>query len=204
MSQERRQTILATVAVVILFGAYEVAKTLLFPGLETSTSHVISTIVVGALTCIAARFVFYKQYALLKERELANQRLREALAQAERSESLLRAIVESVAEGLVITDRETNLLLVNDAARTLLNLSERPLTRLAELSRDPQIHRTFAQALSTGARAEARVETREASSQQRRVLRLHAAPLRLHSGQLDGVVGAPHGFSGFERCGGLT
>ncbi len=193
MSQERRQTILATLAVIVFFGAYEIAKTLLFPALDVSTSHVISTIVVGILTFIAARFVFHKQYELLKERGHANQRLRDALAQAEHSGNLLRSIVASIAEGLVITDRDANLLLVNDAARTLLNLDARPLARLTDLSRDPQIHRAFATVLAQGERAEARLETREPETQNRRILRLYATPLHLRAGQfegLDGVVGA--------------
>jgi two-component system, OmpR family, phosphate regulon sensor histidine kinase PhoR len=199
MTQERRQIILATVVVIVFFGAYEIAKTLLFPAMDVNTSHVISTIIVGLLTIVTARYVIFKQADLLKERELANQRLREALAQAEHSENLLRSIVESVAEGLVITDHEANLLLVNDAARTLLNPGERPLARLTDLSRDPQIHRAFTTVRTTGERAEARIETREPDSQNRRILRLHAAPLRLREGQLDGVVGAFIDITQLER-----
>lgn len=199
MTQERRQIILATLVVIGFFGAYEIAKTLLFPAMDVNTSHVISTVLVGLLTAITARYVVFKQTALLKEREHANQRLREALAQAERSGNLLRSIVESVAEGLVITDTEANLLLVNDAARTLLNLGERPLGRLTELSRDPQIHRVFNAVRNNGERAEARIETRESDTQKRRILRLHAAPLRLREGQLDGVVGAFIDITQLER-----
>ncbi len=184
---------LATLVVVVIFGAYEIAKTLLFPALDVKTSHVISTVVVGVLTFIAARFVIHKQYELLKERGHANQRLRDALAQAEHSGKLLRSIVASVAEGLVITDREANVLLVNDAARTLLSLGARPLARLTDVSRDPQIHRAFATVLAQGERAEARLEARAPETQNRRILRLYATPLRLRAGQADGpdgVVGA--------------
>lgn len=125
--------------------------------------------------------------------------MREALSQAEHSSNLLRSIVESVAEGLVIADRDANVLLVNDAARSLLNLSERPLARLTDVSRDPQVHRVFSQALNQGERAEARIETRDPNTQNRRSLRLQAAPLRLREGQIDGVVGAFIDISQLER-----
>ncbi|MBI1760477.1 MAG: PAS domain-containing protein [Acidobacteria bacterium] len=202
MTQERRQTILATLVVIIFFGAYELAKTLLFPAMDVNTSHVISTIVVGVLTFIVARFVIHKQYELLKERGHANQQLRDALAQAEHSSNLLRSIVASVAEGLVITDRDANVLLVNDAARTLLNLGTRSLARLTDLSRDPQVHRAFTHVLAKGERAEARLETREAETQNRRILRLYATPLHLRAGQSDGpdgVVGAFIDITQLER-----
>jgi two-component system phosphate regulon sensor histidine kinase PhoR len=165
-------------------------KTVLFPRMGVITSHIVSTIIVGLLTLVMARFIVRRLAILLGEREQSNRRLREALSQAEHSGNLLRSIVESVAEGLVITDREANVLLVNDAARTLLNLSERPLARLTDMSRDPQVHSVFNQALNKGQRAEARIQTRETDTQARRILRLHAAPLRLREGQVDGVVGA--------------
>src|SRR5262249_19540916 len=52
------------------------------------------------------------------------------------------------------------------------------------------LHKVFARVMATGERAEARIETRstEAGSQNRRILRLHAAPLRLSDNQVDGVV----------------
>jgi two-component system phosphate regulon sensor histidine kinase PhoR len=48
----------------------------------------------------------------------------------------------------------------------------------------------FSHVLATGERAEARIETRpsESGGQARRILRLHAAPLRLSVSQVDGVV----------------
>ena len=114
MSAERRQILLVTLVVIAIFGTYEIAKSLMFPTMESNTSHVISTCIVGLLTLIAARYVIFYQSDLLKERERGNERLHETLAQAERSENLLRSIVESVAEGLVITDRESQILLVNE------------------------------------------------------------------------------------------
>ncbi|MBX3278070.1 MAG: PAS domain-containing protein [Acidobacteria bacterium] len=202
MTQERRQILLATAVMVAVFGLYETAKTLLFPAMEVVTSHVVSTVVVGVITIVTARYVIRQQLNLLRERELSNRRLREALGDAERSGSLLASIVASVAEGLVIIDRDSQVLLVNDAARSLLGISDRPVARLSEVSRDPQVHRAFSSVLSTGERAEARIEIWSGSGDagdQRRVLHLHAAPLRLGEVQTDGVVGALIDITKLER-----
>ena len=205
MTQRTRQLIFASAAMVALFALYEVAKSVLFPGMSLFSSHLTSTVVVGLITLVIARYVIKQQAHLLGERERANELLREALGAAERSGNLLRSIVASVDEGLVITDRESRVLLVNDAARRLLGLGDRPAGRLADVSRDPQIHRTFGAVLADGDRAEARVEAwiqegrQEGGSAERRVLQLHAAPLRLGERQVDGVVGAFIDITQLER-----
>ena len=200
MTAQTKKITLATIAVVTFFAAYEAVKTAIFPHMGVGASHVISTILVGVTTGFIARYVFRQQLSLLGEQEQSNRRLQNALVKSERDENLLRSIVASVAEGLVITDRESNVLIINDAARELLGAGRRPVIRLTDISRDPQFHKVFASALATGERAEARVETRpnapsaqnQAGSQNRRILRLHAAPLRLSDdragGQIDGVV----------------
>jgi PAS domain-containing protein len=160
MTAQTKKIILATIAVVTVFAAYETVKTVLFPQMESVTSHVISTIVVGVTTIFIARYVFSQQLSLLDEREESNQRLQEALVKSERDENLLRSIVASVAEGLVITDRESNVLIINDAARELLGVGRRPVIRLTDLSRDPQFHKVFASACAQGELAEARFEAR--------------------------------------------
>jgi two-component system phosphate regulon sensor histidine kinase PhoR len=176
----------------MIFAVYETAKTLLFPEMNVITSHIISTCLVGIVTAITARSVIRQQVALLRERERSNARLREALAAAERSGNLLGSIVASVAEGLVIVDRDSGVLLINDAARALFGLGTRPARRLAEISRDPQVHRAFAAVLNTGERAEARLQVwlNLGGREERRMLHLHAAPLRLSESKVDGVVGA--------------
>jgi two-component system phosphate regulon sensor histidine kinase PhoR len=187
---------------VAVFGFYETVKTLIFPDMDVVTSHIVTTIVAGMITVVTARYVIRQQLNLLRERELSNTRLREALSNAERSGNLLASILASVAEGLVITDRDSQVLLVNDAARTLLGLGERPAMRLSEISRDPQVHRAFSSVVATAERAEARVEIWTPSgdgSDERRVLRLHAAPLRLGTTQIDGVVGAFIDITKIER-----
>ncbi len=187
MTAQGRKIILAAIAVVTFFAAYETVKTLLFPRMSVVTSHIISTIVVGVTTVFIARYVFSQQMHLLDERQQTNERLQEALAKSERDENLLRSIVASVAEGLVITDRDSNVRIVNDAARTLLSAGQRQVIRLTDISRDPQLHKAFSSVLATGERAEARIETRS-SENDRRILRLHAAPLRLTHHRIDGVV----------------
>jgi two-component system phosphate regulon sensor histidine kinase PhoR len=192
MTRETRQLILATAVMVVLFAGYETARTVLFPEVSLLASHIISTVVVGLITIVTARYVIRQQTHLLRERERSNERLREALAAAERNGNLLESILASIDEGLVITDRAGRVLLTNDAARSLFGLGGASPERLTELSRDPQIHQAFAAVLATGDRAESRVElqTDQAGRKQRRILRLHAAPLRLGGDQADGVVGA--------------
>src|SRR5262245_30666133 len=200
MTTQTKKITLATIAAVTFFAAYETVKTMIFPQMAVIASHVISTVLVGVTTVFIARYVFSQQLSLLGEQEQTNRRVQNALVKSERDENLLRSIVASVAEGLVITDRESNVLIINDAARELLGAGRRPVIRLTDISRDPQFHKVFAIALATGELAEARVETRpnapsaqnQAGMQNRRILRLHAAPLRLSDraggGQIDGVV----------------
>ena len=175
-----------------VFASYETIKTVLFPQMNVITSHVITTIVAGMITLFTARYVIREHRHLLRERELANLRLREALLAAERSGNLLSSILASVAEGLVIIDSDSEILLVNDSARSLLGIEDRDVKRLTDISRDPNIHRVFSAVLSTGERAEARVETwpANATSDVRRSLRLHAAPLSLEGKTVGGAVGA--------------
>jgi two-component system phosphate regulon sensor histidine kinase PhoR len=195
MTAQGKKSILATIAVVTFFAAYETVKTLMFPRMGVVTSHIISTVVVGITTVFIARYVFRQQVHLLDEREKTNQQLHHALLNSGRNENLLRSIVASVAEGLVITGRNSDLLIINDAARKLLNVGDRPAIRLADISRDPQLHNAVSRTLATGESSEARIESRatESSSQGRRILQLHAAPLRLSDNrpgdaQIDGVV----------------
>jgi two-component system, OmpR family, phosphate regulon sensor histidine kinase PhoR len=192
MTTQGKKVILATIVMVAFFAFYELVKMLIHPEMSVFTSHLISTIVVGIIAFLTARYGIRQQTHLLEEREMSNLRLRDALARAERDENLLRSILSSVAEGLVITDNDSRVLIINDAARNFLNIGQRPATRLTDISRDPQVHRAFSNVLANGHRAEARIETRsgESSTAGRRILHLHAAPLKLHDGELDGVVGA--------------
>ena len=191
MTQERRQILLATAVMVAVFAIYETVKSVLFPQMDVITSHVVTTIVVGIITLFTARYVLRQHRQLLKEREQTNQRLRDALQTAERSGTLLSSILASIAEGLVIIDRDSQVLLVNNVARALLGIGEREAGRLTDISRDPKVHRAFSIVLAAGERTEARIETwpEDRAATERRILRLHAAPLRLTGDQVDGAVG---------------
>lgn len=185
---------------VAFFALYETVKTVLFPAMGVVTSHIISIIVVGVITVVIAFYVYRQQSQLLAEREQSNQRLRETLGKSEHDETLLRSILASVAEGLAITNRNSEVLLINDAARNLFALGAKPVSRLTDISRDSQIHRTLSKVLATGDRIETRLEVRvSANSPERRVLNMHAAPLRLGDGQTDGVVSAFIDITKLER-----
>ncbi|HZF41077.1 MAG TPA: hypothetical protein VE715_19800, partial [Blastocatellia bacterium] len=105
MTAQTKKITLATIAVVTFFATYEAVKTVVFPHMRVGVSHVISTIIVGVATGFIARYVFKQHLSLLEEQEQTNRRLQNALVKSERDENLLRSIVASVAEGLVITDR---------------------------------------------------------------------------------------------------
>ncbi|HZS09830.1 MAG TPA: ATP-binding protein [Blastocatellia bacterium] len=186
--RETRQVILATMVMVVAFALYEWAKTFFFPGMSLTTSHVVSTMVAGAITAVTARHVIRRQAKLLSEQRSGNERLREALGSAERGSKLLQSVLASVDEGLVIIDREERVLLINDAARRLLGIGHRAARLLTDISFNPQINDAFTRVLLTADRAEARVELQFGLG--RRVLRLHTAPLRFDGARVDGVVGA--------------
>jgi len=198
MTIRQKKIVLATIVMVAFFALYETVKTLLFPTMNVVTSHFVSTVIVGAISSVIAYYVFRQQADLLSERERTNERLREALAKSERDETLLRLILASVAEGLVITGRKSEVLLINDAARRLFGLGARPVIRLTDVSRDPNVYRTFSKVLC-GERIEARIEVRGAPSQDKRILRLHAAPLRSNDEDVDGVVCAFIDITTLER-----
>ncbi|HYE71819.1 MAG TPA: PAS domain-containing protein, partial [Blastocatellia bacterium] len=195
--RETKQIIFATLVMMALFAVYEWAKTLLFPEMSIVVSHVVTTGVAGLITAIIARFVVRSQARLLRAQKDTNKRLRDALAETERGSNLLQSVLASVDEGLVITDRASNILLINDAARNLFRTSHREFESLTDLSRIPQIHEAFNSVLENEARAEARVELPGLNG--KRILRLHAAPLRLNSSQVDGVVGAFIDITKLER-----
>ncbi len=190
--RETRQIIIATAVMVAVFGVYEWAKTLLFPHMSIATSHLVSTTVAGVITAITARYVIRRQTRLIQEQQRGNQRLSEALAAEQRGSNLLQSVLASVDEGLVIIDRAEQVLLINDAARRLLGLGQRTVEVLTDITLDsqvePQIHEAFIKVLATTSRAELRIELLIGLN--RRVLRLHTAPLRLNGIQTDGVVGA--------------
>jgi two-component system phosphate regulon sensor histidine kinase PhoR len=195
--KEKRQIFLATFAMVALFAVYEWTKTALFPDMSVTTSHVITIVVAGIITAVISRQVIKRQSRLINEQKTSNERLREALATAERSTNLLQSIITSVDEGLIIIDRNQRILLINDAAQNLLALRHKDSARLPDISRDPMIIEAFLSVLTKGERAAARVEI--ASGINRRILRLQTAPLRFSDTHVEGVVGAFIDITQLER-----
>jgi two-component system, OmpR family, phosphate regulon sensor histidine kinase PhoR len=199
--KEKRQIILATLAMVTLFTFYEWAKTALFPDMSVTTSHVITVFVAGIITAIISRQVIRRQSRLVTEQKNSNERLREALATAERSTNLLQSILASVDEGLVIIDQNQRLLLINDAAQSLLGLMNKDFVRLPDISSDPLVIEAFLSVLTKGQRASARIEIN--SGINKRVLRLQTTPLRYGDKNVDGVVGAFIEITQLERLEGI-
>ena len=195
--KEKRQIVFATLAMVALFAIYEWAKTAIFPDMSVTTSHVITIIVAGVITAIISRQVIKRQSRLINEQKTSNERLREALATAERSTNLLQSIITSVDEGLIIIDRNQHVLLINEAAQNLLGLRRKDFERLPDISRDPPIIEAFLSVLTKGERASARVEI--AAGINRRILRLQTAPLRFSDQHVEGVVGAFIDITQLER-----
>jgi two-component system phosphate regulon sensor histidine kinase PhoR len=195
--KEPRQIALATCVMIGIFAVYEWAKTLLFPNISLTTSHIISTVVVGVLTAITARYVFRQQNRLLREQQQVTEQLRDALSSAGRGSNLLESVLGSVAEGLVITDRHHKVLLYNEAAQKLIGFNPRNAERLSDMTQSLQVHEAFARVMETGERAEARIEVQQGMN--RRVMRLHASPLHLQTSQNDGVVGSFIDITTLER-----
>ena len=199
--KEKRQIIVATLAMVALFTVYEWTKTALFPAMSVTTSHVITVFVAGIITAIIARQVIRRQSHLVTEQKNSNERLREALSTAERSTYLLQAIIASIDEGLVIIDQNQKLLLINDAAQALLGLRNKDFLRLPDITRDPPIIEAFLSVLTKGQKASARIEINSGINQ--RILRLQTTPLRFRDENVDGVVGAFIDITQLERLEGI-
>lgn len=199
--KEKRQIVVATLAMVALFAIYEWAKTVLFPDMSVVTSHVVTTIVAGIITAIIARQVIKRQSRLIIEQKTSNERLREALTTAERSSNLLQSIITSVDEGLIIIDRNQHIFLINEAAQSLLGLRHKDFARLPDVSRDPLIIEAFLSVLTKGQRASVRIERTNGIN--KRVLRLQTAPLRFSDDQVEGVVGAFIDITQIERLEGI-
>lgn len=193
----KRQIFVATMAMVALFAFYEWLKTVLFPDLSSIRSHVTSTIVVGIISAIVARAVINRQSRLLSEQKSSNEKLRETLIEAESATNLLQSILISVDEGLLIIDRNHQIILVNDAALSLFNLGKGDYRRLSDISQDPVIAEAFLSVLTKGERASCRVVIRTGIHE--RVLRLLTSPLRQNQDIVGGVVGAFIDITQIER-----
>src|SRR5581483_1097345 len=174
-----------------LLAIYETAGRWLLPRMNPAVSFLITTVVATLLIATALRLAIRTRQQLLRESEHTLESLRTELTFTEQQRDCLRSILDSVAGGLVITGADSRVQFINSNARRLLGLDQRLVGRMADISRDPQIHQAFATVLGQGRQIETRVEARDGqgNNQGKRVLRLYAAPLRLNEKQIDGVVG---------------
>ncbi len=81
----------------------------------------------------------------ITRRKRLEQDLQEALTESENARNHIDTIIRSVAEGLIVTDNEHRILLMNPAAEVLLGAACRELLHqpIAELFRDPEVNLKF-------------------------------------------------------------
>ncbi|MBI1747434.1 MAG: GHKL domain-containing protein [Acidobacteria bacterium] len=167
------------------FGVYETVKTLLFPRMTVITSHVLTTLVVGALTFVTMR------YMLLRYQQLT--------AATERTNQLLQAVLVAMREGVLILNPDGTVALYNPTLKEIFKWSKNPAgaLRLTDITNDPIIHKAFHDALHFGRSSEdyVRLLTPESSSFQ-----VHITPLTSVGGRAAlGAVGVLFDISKLER-----
>ncbi|MFL6275219.1 MAG: sensor histidine kinase [Blastocatellia bacterium] len=156
-----RRIWLATLAAFGLFVVYETMKTLMFPRMSVVVSHVITVVMVAALTYVVSRYALSRYGAALAEIERQTR-------MSEETNHLLAGVLATMREGVLIVDRELRIVLYNDAATRVIKLPDgdaSPRLRLAassfrliEATRDPLIHQAFRQALDQHAAVEMLIE----------------------------------------------
>jgi two-component system phosphate regulon sensor histidine kinase PhoR len=170
-----RRVWLAVGGAVLLFALYETLKTILFPHMTLIASHVITTVVVGILT------YFVSEFALLRYSQALADRERQAL-KTEDTNRLLSGVLSTMREGVLIVNRDMEVVLYNDAARRIVKLPERDkpvgrageAVRLIDATRAPEVHEAFQRALEDKRMSEARAEL---AGVEGRVFQLHTGPL---------------------------
>lgn len=177
MKDLARRVWLATLAAFGLFVVYETIKTLMFPRMSVVVSHVITVIVVAALTYVVSRYALSRYGAALAEIERQTR-------MSEETNHLLAGVLATMREGVLIVDRDLRIVLYNDAATRVVKLPEgdaSPRLRLAassfrliEATRDPLIHQAFRQALDQHAAVETLIEMAQVGG---RSYQLNVTPL---------------------------
>ncbi len=196
MNRLGRRVWVVTFVAVALFAVYETIKTLLFPEMSVVTSHIVTVIVAGILTFFVSRYALHRY-------NLALSKIKEQQEITEETNRLLSGVLATMREGVLIVNRQMDILLYNNAATQIVRLpvrlpagvpSERndqdtsgdnllpiayhlqtpPLKRLIEVTRNPAIHEAFRQALEAHAQTEMRVEMADLEP---RSFQLYVAPL---------------------------
>ena len=183
----------ATASAVVLFALFEVVKTILFPGISLTASHVMTVIVVGILSFYVSRYALKKHAATLTEID------RQSMLTDE-TNRLLWGVLATMREGVLIVDNSMRVVLYNQAATRVVKLPEASETRpenmsavgsshlvtpgepvvptqplrLIDTTRDPLINDAFVEALKHRRSAEVRVELASANP---KVFQLNVAPL---------------------------
>jgi two-component system phosphate regulon sensor histidine kinase PhoR len=182
MRDLRQRVWLVTLGSISAFALYEVLKTLLFPGLSTISSYLMSIGAAGLLSFVLFRYSL-AHYAVLGSEA---QRQTEFIQATNR---MLTTVLAGLREGVVIVDSEMTLVMSNDAASGILKVNRdwqsgggqaslttgsgvdrtlpaagivneaepRPI-RLADATRDPVIYGAFKQALEERTETQSRVE----------------------------------------------
>jgi len=183
MRDLERRVWVATFAAVLLFAVFEVLKTILFPNISLTNSHIMTVIVAGVTTFFVSRYALsrYGEALKLVERQTV---------MTEETNRLLSAVLATMREGVLIVDSQMRILLYNDAAARIMRLpsgelspsssplysapqSSRP-PRLVDATRDPAINAAFRSAVEDRTAVETRVET---ADREARSFQLNVAPL---------------------------
>jgi PAS domain-containing protein len=141
MKDLARRVWLATGAAVALFAIYETLKSLLFPGMSLTVSHVVTVIVVGILSYFISNNALNRYVVLLSEKE------RET-AKTEEINRLLSGVLATMREAVLIVNSDMRIVLHNRAARKLVKL---PDPEQSELESDGRARRHLGPASRRGA-----------------------------------------------------
>ena len=180
-------------AAVSVFAVYEVIKTVLFPNMSVTTSHVVTVIVAGILAFYVSRYALSRYSAALMETE------RQTIM-TEETNRLLSAVLATMREGVLIVNSQMRIVVYNGAAARIVRLPESnaeterqgvpfkliedaaehssipasPSYRLVDATRNPAVNEAFRRALSERAPVEVRVEMVDRAAQS---YQLNVAPL---------------------------
>ena len=181
-----RRVWIVTLASLLIFVVYEIAKTLLFPNLSIVSSHVITVLVVAVMTFFVSRYALGRYAQALAE-------IHRQTAITEETNRLLAGVLATMREGVVIVDSQMRVALVNAAAASIFKLpaedvgmpidrrstatvsehgGEKPGTvaglagsapstrayRLTDVTRDPAVNAAFRRVIADKTPVELRVE----------------------------------------------
>ncbi|HYM01188.1 MAG TPA: ATP-binding protein [Blastocatellia bacterium] len=161
-----------TVTMVAIFAAYETLKTILLPHLSIIGSHIITVIVIGFSSFLISRYTLSKYNEALAESQHRARIINE-------TNRLLTTVLANLKEGVLVVNRQREIVLYNRSASGMLNLpadggatsagppgwfstddkhAGKGRPRLVEATRNPSINEAFRRALEDGASTDERIE----------------------------------------------